>query len=337
MIEYTESHADQAVRETTGRKPTQIDRIVSGGNNLIFRVLPEGLPPIAVKYYIPDARNRIDREFRGLQFIRDRGFKNVPTPIARDIADRYAIYEFIDGAPKPGTDFTASNIDGFLELVDILHRVPPEDVTEHFDVAVAGAHTFGQYVQNITERTDQFEQDLASTELHKEVVRMERNLNVVSALRTSLFHALGDVDQNSLIAEPRLSPVDVGPHNILFSNGDQNTQTFIDFEYFGWDNPLKIIGEFLYTPASAHLAPDIKSYLVEKFISQSKLPTETIQQLPKVLEFAQLGWIATLLKGLNPDRMKRRLFVDPNFDQEKYITCEVEILSKRIEELHKAI
>jgi len=44
-----------------------------------------------------------------------------------------------------------------------------------------------------------------------------------------------------------LSPSDFGFHNSLKS--DEGVLTFIDFDYFGWDDPIKLTADFLWHPA----------------------------------------------------------------------------------------
>ena len=48
-------------------------------------------------------------------------------------------------------------------------------------------------------------------------------------------------------AQQTLSPSDFGFHNALRRAG--GSITFIDFEYFGWDDPVKLSADFLWHPA----------------------------------------------------------------------------------------
>jgi hypothetical protein len=56
-----------------------------------------------------------------------------------------------------------------------------------------------------------------------------------------------DVDAQLDPARRTLSPSDFGFHNAL--RRADGSLTFIDFEYFGWDDPVKLTADFLWHPA----------------------------------------------------------------------------------------
>jgi len=58
----------------------------------------------------------------------------------------------------------------------------------------------------------------------------------------SHFSIDGDYYESIGKQEMTLSPSDFGFHNILSSKDDG--LKFIDFEYFGWDDPVKLISDF---------------------------------------------------------------------------------------------
>jgi len=55
-----------------------------------------------------------------------------------------------------------------------------------------------------------------------------------------------------------LSPSDFGPHNILVSQGHVR---IIDLEFFGWDNPCKLIADTALHPLISWSVPNAKEFL----------------------------------------------------------------------------
>src|SRR5690606_1492036 len=68
----------------------------------------------------------------------------------------------------------------------------------------------------------------------------------VCAALTARAAAMLEPDEDEKELAPRfrlLSPSDFGFHNML--RRDDGSLAFIDFEYFGWDDPAKLAADFL--------------------------------------------------------------------------------------------
>jgi hypothetical protein len=75
-------------------------------------------------------------------------------------------------------------------------------------------------------------------------------LNAFEARARQGYLALG-LDFDAELAEEMrtLSPSDFGFHNAIRKT--DGTLCFIDFEYFGWDDPVKLTADFLHHPGMA--------------------------------------------------------------------------------------
>ncbi len=224
--------------------PISVEICRGGGNNRVYHVVARDAA-YALKCYgaIESDRDRLSQEFDGLSFLKDAGIERcIPAPYAIDRESRCALYEWIDGCKLSGHGIV--DIDAAVTFLGQLHRVrnlpsaatlPPatEAVLQPLDL-------LAQLQRRLTRLASvtASERALAGflhTELEPELRR-----------RAARLTALADRDTLPLGART-LSPSDFGFHNTI-RRSDGNL-VFIDFEYFGWDDPVKLVADFLWHPA----------------------------------------------------------------------------------------
>ena len=100
-----------------------------------------------------------------------------------------------------------------------------------------------------------------------------------------------------------LSPSDFGIHNTLVENSGK--VVFLDFEYFGWDDPAKLIADFLLHPTMK-----LSSALKEKWIEGANMifGPNVIERAALMGPMLQLCWCLILLNDFRTDvKFRRRL------------------------------
>jgi hypothetical protein len=110
-----------------------------------------------------------------------------------------------------------------------------------------------------------------------------------------------------LPAEARtLSPSDFGFHNALKADGKV---FFLDFEYFGWDDPAKLLADFLLHPGMA-LDPGLRERFARGLLDQ--IPVPGLGERAR-LAYPLFGikWCAILLNEFLPGPLHRRRFAAP--------------------------
>ena len=108
-----------------------------------------------------------------------------------------------------------------------------------------------------------------------------------------------------------LSPSDFGFHNsILRSDG---TLCFLDFEYFGWDDPVKLIADFIWHPAMT-LNDDHKKRWVENSFIIFKNTEEIKQRFHAAWPLYGMRWAMILLNEFRKDGWEKKLHVDENLE-----------------------
>ena len=239
-----------------GRTVTAADPATGGGNNRVYRIEAED-GPVALKFYPPqdeDPRDRLGQEFRALEFMAGHGVTCVPRPIAADHELGCGIYEWIDGTPVPAPeDADVGAMASLVELLDSLRTLPGAE-----NLVPASAHCFSAaaVVRQLDERLARL-QSLAKDGDDLGVFlngAFGPQLPPLVTRAKDLYAGSGLDFEADIAADTRtLSPSDFGFHNALKRNGEI---VFLDFEYFGWDDPIKMISDVLWHPGSA-LSPSL--------------------------------------------------------------------------------
>ena len=121
-----------------------------------------------------------------------------------------------------------------------------------------------------------------------------------------------------------LSPSDFGFHNALrMADG---RIVFLDFEYFGWDDPAKMVSDFLWHPAM-NVKEELRLYFVKHMVSIFEKDPHFKIRLKSSFPLFGLMWCLICLNEFIMVDAQRRDFARP---QVKNITA------VRLEQLAKA-
>ncbi|HTX59633.1 MAG TPA: aminoglycoside phosphotransferase family protein, partial [Verrucomicrobiae bacterium] len=227
-----------------------IARVVGGGNNEIYRVrTPSG--SFALKCYgVPDERARLEREAASLRFLHAAGVEEVPRVVALDRKSGAALFEWIEGRrpERPG----AGEVSQALALVQRLHDLRREPGAAGLsEAAEAGIHP-----ASVFSRIDERLQRLRGAAPELGAFLDEFEGEYVRRRRAVQRHR--DVEAALAPQHRTLSPSDFGFHNALVREG---RLIFLDFEYFGWDDPVKLVADFVLHPGMVLATADKKEWL----------------------------------------------------------------------------
>ena len=105
-----------------------------------------------------------------------------------------------------------------------------------------------------------------------------------------------------------ISPSDFGFHNALIH--DDGALVFLDFEYAGWDDPAKMVGDFFSHPGSrvdAAYLDDFMSVAFDGFAEAEYLAKRAATMRP----LFRLKWCCIMLNEFLSDAGQRRAFANP--------------------------
>ena len=227
-------HIEAVVRLQLDATPRSVSPIGAGRNSRVFKVDLDGRS-VVVKFYRRDAgdtRYRLATEFGALRFLWDNGVRAVPRAIAEDRNHYCAIYEFIDGGPP--AEIAAGDIDALVDFLASLQALRSK---------AAGIGTASEANFSLTALT-------AHVRSRAERLRQHATGELATWFEKSFDPLLAEVeatgDDEIDQAKRILSPSDFGFHNAI--RRPDGALAFVDFEYFGWDDPAKTVVDFLLHP-----------------------------------------------------------------------------------------
>jgi hypothetical protein len=285
-----------------GGPPHTLVLLRGGRNSRAFKVTtPDGQAALLKAYasHPEDPRDRLGTEFRSLQFLWERGVRRIPRPLAMDAAAGLGAYEFIhgDAVPDPSLEDIRAAARFLLELQPLAREA------DALPAASEASFSLDDTLMGIEARFRRFdgvENTLLSDFIEGELRPAWR------AIRTRAL-ARCEAPSRELAPDQRtLSPSDFGFHNALRRNGEL---VFLDFEYFGWDDPAKMLVDFLLHPGM-ELAFEHRRLFAELLIQG--LPLDSLRKRAQlVLPVFGIKWCLILLNEFLPGPLDRRRFASP--------------------------
>ena len=290
----------------------------SGGNNRVF-IVKAGDRKWVAKWYFrhaSDPRDRLGAEYAFLSYAKKLGIDCVPAPLARDDARGIGVYEYVEGSKLQGKEIAAAEIDAaagfFLRLNPAEMRAQASGLPDASEAcfSVAGHCTLvDQRVARLGAIPGTSEVDGAAREFAAALAaRWQRTK---AAILSEVRRAGADPD--AALAERCVSPSDFGFHNALFSPA--RGICFIDFEYAGWDDPAKMVGDFF-----SHPGVPVDMAYFERFLATvvryAERPDDLVWRTRLLFPLFRVKWCCIILNDFVPDAARRRRFADPAFDED---------------------
>ncbi len=212
------------------------------GNSSVYKILTNG-ESIFFKVYPQDGKhNRLASEFYSTKILNDLGVRDVQSPIVFNKELNIATYEWIDSDNLQS--FNIDAIDRSLQFLKKIHSKRNNHFFDSFPMASDACISILDIENQIKQRLLQLKEPSKEFSnlndfLKKDFIPVFTKVIAWSKLKLKKNQCYS----KSLNREElTLSPSDFGFHNMIFSkNGDLR---FVDFEYFGWDDPVKLISDF---------------------------------------------------------------------------------------------
>ena len=285
----------------------------AGGNNRVFRVEAEGRVYALKQYPIQDrdTRDRLTQEFEALLFLTERGIDNVPTPRARESASRCALYDWIEGQPIDAAN--GAVIEAMANLAGRLVDFGADPEATALVPASAGCFSGTDVIAQIDTRLSRLRQAAVGEETLASLL----DETLEPAIQRFAQRAQGQYDVAGLgfdrplpQSERILSPSDFGFHNGL-RTADGRIH-FLDFEYFGWDDPVKMVSDIrwhagmgLDDSQGGDLHARIRAVMTDTQRTSFDLRFEALHPLFGLI------WCLIVLNEFLPERWTRRNFSGP--------------------------
>ena len=284
-----------------------IQAVGGGRNSRVYRVRLSNSHFRALKVYFhhaSDNRNRMHTEFTSLAFLWSNGVRNVPEPLHVNPELGCAVYSWIDGRKFAGADVAAEEIDSaatFLQRLSELHAAPGN---ESLGPASEACFSGNAIEENLRCRLEPLLNEGESDDLRRFL--SSKFIPALDRMSNWSRGRLGEAFRTDLPRDAwTLSPSDFGFHNAL------KTETggicFLDFEYFGWDDPAKMMCDFLLHPGMC-LPEDLKRRFAQTMVNALPYSAGLRERVDAYYPLFGLKWCLILLNEFLPAQLLRRRF-----------------------------
>lgn len=281
-----------------------------GGNNKAYFVEIKNAK-FFVKIYFPDKHKRLQKEWVFSKYAVSAKIKCTPRPIACDVKNNIAIYEFINGKKPSLKQITRSSINQAIDFFKALNQKKHLS-TASLSIASEACFKFSNHFLIIESRLLNFSLIKLNGSLKQEYTKFVTNLClrweklkkiIISKSIKSRYKIETCLDKKFWC----VSPSDFGFHNAIRQSF--NNLYFIDFEHAGWDDPAKMAIDFLLQPS---IPIDIKyhNFFISKilnFFPEYEEMNLRIQLLYPILAFK---WCCIMLNCFMPWWKKKVFFLE---------------------------
>ena len=289
-----------------GEPVLRMARIGGGRNSRVFRVETADRV-FALKQYpslADDPRDRLGVETNALRWMAKNRLDMVPRVIATDAAYNSALLSWAEGSLV--RDVVASDVDQAVYFLAALD-VSPGTLDFPADHLAAEACLSGAEIERqLRKRVAQLdglkdEPDLQAFLAREFAGALEDRL---ATARTTLSSAGLAFERELQPAQRSLVPSDFGFHNALRDAAGR--LIFIDFEYFGWDDPAKLTADTLLHPGTP-VATELRSRFRLAAGRLYGRDPDFAARLAAFYPLFGLRWVLILLNEFHPERWRRRV------------------------------
>lgn len=330
-----------ALSGVLGAPVVSIGKFPGGLNSRVYRVTDSRSRHYVAKFYFrhpADTRNRLDVEFSCLKFLWKEGFRCVPRPIAAEPKRAFALYEYIDGDRMTSQKVTTREVETAVHFLTDLKKLTGEGESRLFPPASEACFSARAAVLNIQSRVERLFRSKETGEV-PDALRLflrEEFLPLLEVLTAWCRGKLGDsgltFEKELALEERTLSPSDFGFHNAIMKRDGRIV--FFDFEYFGWDDPAKMISDFLLHPAMA-LDDSLKRHFVTCMVRSFKEFKGLEQRVEAVYPLFGLKWCLIFLNEFVSEDLLRRGFAKEDAFDRSQVQGEQLTKAKRLFETVK--
>uniref|UniRef100_UPI0035AD7CFD phosphotransferase n=1 Tax=Hylemonella sp. TaxID=2066020 RepID=UPI0035AD7CFD len=283
--------------------PFELQPIRAGRNSQVFLLHNRDGRWVLKHYYQPpggDRRDRLGVEYGFLEFLKQAGVTGVPVPLGMDRASNLALYSYLPGRrPEVIHSWHISQAAGFILQINRSRATPQAALLPPASDACLGWKAHLDLTESRIAR-------LLSVDPGTGVAREAHDFV------TSRLSPLWQKVKIELAARPGrallqpedriLSPSDFGFHNTL---EHEARLSFVDFEYAGWDDPAKLICDFMCQPELPVTGAQGAQFMRE--LLQGLPGSEEVEQrVQALLPVHRLKWCCILLNEFRTEDRKRR-------------------------------
>lgn len=286
-------------RSLCGTMTLNIFPVEGGRNSCIYRVENDG-HVFALKFFRPDKegkRERFEAETTALCLFAENGIVVTPRIIAKDKLNNCVLMEWIEG--KRVDHYGVEEIKALVSFLQTVHDIARQGFGQEIRCATEACLNGNEIVRQINLRLSRLNASKSEYPQLREFIDEEfmPAFNEISHRSQKQYQCFGlSFYENILLEQRTLSVVDFGFHNVLSKD---NKFYFLDFEFFGWDDPVKLVADTLQHPGMT-LDDEQKQIL---FLGLAKIYDEDemfLARLESLFPLFGLKWCVIMLNQFLP-------------------------------------
>ena len=285
-----------------------VSRLATGGRNSRIWRVTSGDRAFALKQYPSrqdDPRDRLATEVGALRLMERYRIDTVPRVMGVDSERGYALLSWIDGGDV--TDISDTDVDAAVAFLATVHALRTTPWASGQPSAAEACLCGAEIERQITARLMRL-RAVGATEI--DLIDFIEN-SIVAPLATEVARARGTMAAAGLAFDVELPqewrslvPSDFGFHNSL--RRLDGSLAFVDFEYFGWDDPVKLTADILLHPGRPLLSSQRRRFREAAQRLYGDDPAFATR-LSAYLPLFGLRWSLILLNEFIPERWQRRV------------------------------
>jgi len=305
LLGISAGEEEKSLMELMTSLPIEALEKVSGrGNSRIYKVRSKGGSSYGLKIYPgsdASGRSRLMTEYNAIGFLRGHGFAALPELVSKDENSNFGLYSWIEGSAVDSADQTA--LQQAVGFISRLHQISRQEVNSKISLASEACLSLAELVRQVEARLQRLQAVSGKFPslrkfLEREFQPLWQDVTLYAKEEWPESSKIDDLAERYRI----LSPSDFGFHNAISVNGQL---TFIDFEYFGWDDPVKLTADFLWHPAM-QLAPEIVSKWQNAMLDLFADDPDYSRRLNVAMPLYGMRWIMIVLNEFLPGMAERR-------------------------------
>jgi thiamine kinase-like enzyme len=230
----------------------------------------------------------------------NNGIRAIPEPICSNKVEKIGVYRFIRGKKLSSEDISIDDIHMASEFVKELYILTQIEGAERQPTASEACFSLRAYIECIEGRLRKLKslprenRVFESLHLYLEDDFLPFFTETKEFVRQKVIHHNMDINKELGRDEKTLSPSDFGFHNVI--KQEDGSLVFVDFEYYGWDDPAKMIADFYLQPAVPvpYTYREIFFERVHQFLGKDVF---LAKRLPYVYILLALKWCLIILNA----------------------------------------
>lgn len=287
------------------RPPLDAEPVRAGRNSEVLRLSNQDGAWILKNYFRhpSDQRDRLGAEFGFLRFLNNHGMTGVPRAIGMERDLYCALYSLLPGT-RPRA-IGVSHISQAAAFILALQQL--RETAAQLPLAAEACLSWQAHADVVTRRIERLLQIKPDSNLHSAA-----QLFVRDTLAPAWQRLLGKLSDAATPAQWRaelapdariLSPSDFGFHNTL---EHEQRLAFVDFEYAGWDDPAKLVCDFICQPEVAVTAEQGRQF-ADALLTGLFDDGSIAHRIARLTPLHRIKWCCILLNEFRNEDRQRRL------------------------------